>query len=194
MRFVFDELKAAQAAAYLLKLHGGTMNYMVLIKLLYLADRQALIETGSPVTRDRMVSMPHGPVLSNILDLINMGRPQPAGPWFDYITEPSNYDVSLEIDIPASDELSRYELDLLKQVHDRFGSMDKWALRDLTHTLPEWVDPRGSSVPIDPESILRAAGKSPEQIEKMSADAEELWFLDTVEGSARGSRGVVRQP
>jgi hypothetical protein len=33
----FNERKATEAAAYLLKLRGGRMSYMKLIKLLYLA-------------------------------------------------------------------------------------------------------------------------------------------------------------
>lgn len=57
MEFIFDEHKATQAAAYLLRRGGGRMRYMKLIKLLYLADRTALIETGSPITGDRFVAM-----------------------------------------------------------------------------------------------------------------------------------------
>ncbi len=84
MRYLFEEKKAAQAAAYLLKLHGEPMKYFVLIKLLYLADRQSLIETGLPITGDKMVSMPHGPVLSQILDLIQAGKQDDSSPWFHY--------------------------------------------------------------------------------------------------------------
>ena len=39
------------------------MAYIKLIKLMYLADRRCLIETGFPITGDRMVSMPKGPEL-----------------------------------------------------------------------------------------------------------------------------------
>ena len=46
MRFVFDERRAAQAAARLLDKHGGTMPWLKLVKLLYLADRAALVEGG----------------------------------------------------------------------------------------------------------------------------------------------------
>jgi len=55
----FNEAKATQAAALLLKLRGGRMNYMKLIKLLYLVDRTALIRWGRPVTFDSYCSMPH---------------------------------------------------------------------------------------------------------------------------------------
>ncbi len=47
----FDEVRATQAAAVLLKLAGGQMNYTKLIKLLYLADKQTLARVGKPLTR-----------------------------------------------------------------------------------------------------------------------------------------------
>ena len=53
MMLLFNEAKATQAAARLLFLRGGTMSYVKLIKLLYLADREALIRWGRPVTSRR---------------------------------------------------------------------------------------------------------------------------------------------
>ena len=41
MHLQFDEAKATQAAAFFLQLRGGQMHYIKLIKLLYLADREA---------------------------------------------------------------------------------------------------------------------------------------------------------
>ena len=57
IEFVFNERKTAQAAARLLKLHGGKMDYRLLLNLMYLADRQALTETGLPISGDSYVSM-----------------------------------------------------------------------------------------------------------------------------------------
>ena len=74
MEFVFNDRKTAQAAAWLLDRQEGRMPYLKLIKLLYLADRQSLIESGYPITGDRLVSMDRGPVLSRVLDL-NQTRP-----------------------------------------------------------------------------------------------------------------------
>jgi len=179
MRFEFDGLKTAQAARYLLGLNDGTMSYMVLIKLLYLADRRSLIETGAPITGDRMVAMPHGPVLSQTLDQINMGtpvEPDEPTPWYEYVTVPKNYNVSAKKKA-NTDQLSRYELDILEETYTKFGKMSKWALRDFTHTLPEWKDPHGSSLPIEPDTILRAAGKSDAEIEEIIEEAEEVFFI-----------------
>jgi len=177
IEFIFDEKKTAQAAAHLLKLHGGTMNYMVLIKLLYLADRTTLVETGNPITGDKMFSMPHGPVLSRVLDLISMGK-EDSRPWYEYISEPKRkYNVSLVQKDPDADELSAYEIMVLEDIHHKCGSLSKWDLRDFTHTLPEWKDPGGSSIPMLPEEILEAANKSREEIKRIAEDAQELKFL-----------------
>jgi hypothetical protein len=43
--------------------------------------------------------------------------------------------------------------------------------------LPEWKDPQSSSVTIAPEDILRAAGKSDDEIERVAAEAQSLLFM-----------------
>ena len=63
--------------------------------------------------------------------------------------------------------------------------MNKWRLRDYTHTLPEWRDPHGSSFPIDPADILRGEGRSDEEITSLVEKAEEDWFLDSLRLLAR---------
>jgi len=50
------------------------MNYLKLMKLLYLADRESMRRNGRPISGDRYVSMDHGPVLSQTLNLINGAR------------------------------------------------------------------------------------------------------------------------
>jgi len=45
----FQHERATQAAARLLQRRGGRMSYMKLLKLLYLADRKALLSVGRPI-------------------------------------------------------------------------------------------------------------------------------------------------
>ncbi|RLT35059.1 MAG: DUF4065 domain-containing protein [Chloroflexi bacterium] len=170
MQFVFDERKTAQASAYLLSLQGGEMPYMKLIKLLYLADRQSLVESGYPITGDRLVSMDFGPVLSRVLTFIQYGT---SAAWRQYIAGPVNYDVQLAS--PAdTDQLSPYEIEVLDSVNERFGNLDQWQLVKYVHTLPEWEDPEGSMLPIDVRVILREAGKSDDEIRKVSSQVEAI--------------------
>ena len=97
MRLRFNEAKATEAAARLIELRGGKMSYRKLINLLYLADREALLRWGRPITTDRYVSMDHGPVVSNVYELIR-AEPQPGSGqyWRRFVSAPdANYDVSL---------------------------------------------------------------------------------------------------
>lgn len=182
IRFPFRELKAAQAAAHVLKLHDNEMYYLLLIKLLYLADRQALIERGLPITGDRLVSMDNGPVLSKVTDLLTM-EPEPGADgevWRKYVSEPSNYKVKGLRDDPAADELSEYEIAILEEIYAEYGSMDRFERSKWTHDLQEWTDPHGSSLPIDPADILRHAGKSSDEIAEIADEAEQLAFVRKV--------------
>ena len=176
MQFVFNDRKTAQAAAWLLDRHEGRMRFIKLVKLLYLADRQSLVNSGYPITGDRLVSMDYGPVLSRVLNLIT-GERYPGNEqesvWTQYISAPDDYEVSL-LDMPEMDELSAYELGILEDVFEKFGHWDRWELVRYTHTLPEWEDPQGTSIAIDTHVILREAGKSDEEIRATAEQVEAI--------------------
>lgn len=185
MRFIFNEKKAAQAAAYLLKLNGGQMKYLKLIKLLYLADRECLLKTGCPITRDRYVSMDNGPVLSRVYDLIREEPENADDPWYQYISAPEDYTVRLRVQEPDLDELSRYETALLESCFERFRALSGFDLAKLTHKIcPEWRDPQGAALPIAPEEILRVEGKTPEEIEQIRREALDLELIESLEDFA----------
>jgi uncharacterized phage-associated protein len=181
MRFLYNPRKAAQAAAYLVGLNGGQMDTLSLIKILYLSDRKSLSQRGRPITTDAMVSMPHGPVLSRIYDEIK-SKPEEdqVQPWYEYLTERQAHTISLRQPDPPSDELSQYERDILKETHARYGSFRPMELRTFTHRLPEYRDPQGSSLPIDPELILKEEGWSDEDIQDALMSAREEVFLNDV--------------
>jgi uncharacterized phage-associated protein len=182
MKFVFDERKAAQAAAHLLHCHGAPMPYIKLIKLLYLADRRAFIETGHPVTGDRMVSMKNGPVLSKTLDLIRHTGGSGPSVWHEYVSDPELHAVTatcpVELD-EDDDELSQYERSLLDAVFQEFGRTNQWDLVDYTHTLPEWTDPKGSSAAIDPSTILKSEGFTKKEVAAVESEVTAFHDLHT---------------
>jgi uncharacterized phage-associated protein len=174
----FREDKTTQAAARLLKLGGGKMNHMKLIKLLYLAERQALLRWGRPITFDAYSSMPHGPVLSFTLDKINEVPPREGDAksyWQEFISERQDHEVRLLVDAP-NDQLSSAEEQVIDEIFAKFGHMNQWELRDYTHTLPEWQDPNGSSLPIRIRDILLAEGLSDDDVREVedSLRAEAL--------------------
>jgi uncharacterized phage-associated protein len=169
----FDQAKAAQLAGILLQMRGGRMHYMKLIKLMYLADREALLRSGHPITNDAYVSMPHGPVLSATLDLINEG-PDDGTPWHQLIERSTDpYCVRLKAR-PTTDKLSEDEREIAGRVFARYGHMNRYTLRDLLHQiLPEWQDPQGSSLPITYRDILLAGGKSEPEITQILSEIKK---------------------
>ena len=180
LRLRFNERKATQAAAHLLRLRGGRMSYMKLIKLLYLADREALLRWGRPISTDRYVSMDKGPVLSRVLDLASDGDdPENPSIWASSISEPSNHEVQLKGDA-GNDELSDAEAALLDEIFQQHGHMNRWQLVRLTHKLPEWKDPQGSAIPINYRDILKAGGKSELEIAAVEDELAELAETDLV--------------
>ena len=170
MALRFDEAKATQAAAFLLSMRGGRMHYLKLLKLLYLADRIALIRWGIPISTDRYVSMDHGPVLSCVYNLITDEKPKPV--WAQFISAPlGDYEVELLREAPK-DKLSRAEESVLKEVYAEYGYRNRWDIvENVMHRLPEWTDPQGTSIPISVRNILEAAGEDDEEI---SAVVKEL--------------------
>lgn len=170
MNLRYRQERATQAAARLLKLRGGTMSYLKLLKLLYLADRKALLQHGRPITFDRFVSMDHGPVLSQTYNLIVAEEsPGEHSYWREFISEPEHYEVRLRKDAPNG-ELSAAQERVLDEVFEEFGAMGRWDLVKFTHTLPEWENPHGSSIPIALRDVLRGAGVDDEEAEAVEEE------------------------
>jgi uncharacterized phage-associated protein len=170
----FNERRATEAAAKFLKLRGGRMSYLKLIKLLYLLDREALLRWGRPVTTDRYVSMDNGPVVSRIFDLIREEPAPGADPiWRHYISAPTNYEVTLTAE-PATDELSPAEESLIEEIFEKYGKLSRWDLVNLSHNLAEWQDPHGSVIPIEYRDILRAGKKTQSEVAAIEAELEGL--------------------
>jgi len=177
MTLLFNEAKATQAAARLLTLRGGSMSYVKLIKLLYLADREALIRWGRPITTDHYVSMDNGPVVCRIYDLIrNEPPPNCFLVWRKFISIPENYEVHLLGD-PGSGELSGPEQELIDEVFVQHGGQNRWKVVAYTRSLPEWTYPDGGALPIEYRDILKAA-QVPEK--EISAVEESLEYAALV--------------
>jgi len=80
------------------------MNYMRLLKLLYIADREMLAQHAQPITGDRVVAMERGPVLSRTYDLI-LGKTEDATEWAKFIKR-EHYEAVLADD-PGVKQLSK---------------------------------------------------------------------------------------
>lgn len=140
--------------------------------MLYLADRRALELSERPITGDTYVSMKNGPVLSATKDLIGEEKRETSY-WCRHISAPSNYAVRLDTD-PGSDELCDFETEILSEIYEEYGHMDRFVLADLTHVIcPEWKDPEACDskvLPLSVEAILKALDKSPEEIKRIEEE------------------------
>lgn len=163
--FVFDERKATQAACYLLSLNNGHMNYMKMIKLLYLSDRKYILDFSNSITTDCYVSMDNGPVTSNIYDCIKEGRFDNGSYWSSRIRT-EDHDVTLIKNDSYYEYLSPMEMDVISSVNKEFENDREWDVVDYCHkNLAEWQNPAGSSIRISIEDIIKA--------EKSGEEAEE---------------------
>ncbi len=188
---MFDVQKATQIAAYFLWKRGGRMSYLKLMKLMYLAEREYLLRYGERLTGDRMVSLKHGPVLSETYDLFKFG--DQSSEWDNWIAGESNFELSFkkasEVNPSAPldlfDDLSKIDIELFDEIYDKFGRMTRWQLRDLTHSkecCPEWSDPHDSMLPMNLKDILMIHGKTEEDAEKI---IQHLYEIDSVQESLK---------
>jgi hypothetical protein len=172
-RFEFNEMKATAAAAVLLKLDNGVMDYMRLIKLLYIAEREALNRWGKPIVGDTYSSLDQGPILSTTLDLCKY---QSRGVWASQIKRIGMRAVQLYSE-PDLGPLSEAEVALLEEVSRVNREKDQYQLSEETHRFREWKDPKGSRVEILPEEIMRALGKPEDDIREALEEAKQEAFL-----------------
>ncbi|MCX8017632.1 MAG: Panacea domain-containing protein [Rhodocyclaceae bacterium] len=167
---MFNQHKAAQCAAYLLQqAPQQRMSHLKLMKLLYLAEREAIGRFGLPMIGDRLVSMPHGPVLSS------------AGGREDWISNKENHEVALRRSPQPHelDALSPADLEVLDEVWRRFGALDKRTLQDwMRQHCAEWQDPQGLSLPIAYASLAQELGYDKEQAQALAQHIDEQRALD----------------
>jgi uncharacterized phage-associated protein len=169
--FAFKFEKSLQAAAYLLRRESSRqMNYMRLVKVLYMADRESLKARGEPITGDRFAALERGPVLSEVLDLIK-GSHLRSPEWGEFIRR-DEFDVVLARD-PGVTHLSRFEVELLERVAEENRAYDEWDMVKITHQFPEWRknDPGKARKWIPLKDILEAVGR-PADLPDIETDAE----------------------
>ncbi len=165
----FSVERTVQASAILLQAEPGhRMKYIRLLKLLYVADRESMRQTGFPITGDDPYAMRKGPVLTTVLRLVNGMRDSTAAEaaapvWDEWIQPQSDFYVGLLGD-PGHKKLTRREIAILDSVAERYHGQDPWSIIEQLHQeLPEWEKnyPGGnSSAAISAEDILDEVGQS----------------------------------
>ena len=190
---MYNTTKNAQVAAYFTSQEGSTINYVKLLKLMYLSDRECMGRYGFPISYDQFVSMDKGPVLSHAYDLIK-SRPFPdIAKWLEWISPGKEYtviSVKGEIDRAQLMDVSDAEFEILVETWNKFGHMNEWDLVDYVHkNCEEWEDPKDApknSLPIDNKDIFLALGIEEQEAEELANDILSDMELDRM--LAYGSR------
>jgi uncharacterized phage-associated protein len=183
----FDQQRAIEAASTLLAWKGRAIEYLWLIKMLYLADREAILRWERPITYDAYTSMDNGPVLLTVYNMIT-GNVE-SREWKSFIVSypkrsAFRYLVANNGAPARIKKLSTAELELMREVYDRWGSHSWRELIEITHELPEWTDPGGGkSIPIALDYLLRKMNFSAGDIGRIQSEIKEEEALDEVLGT-----------
>lgn len=182
---LYDDRRAAQAAAYLLLLAGGTLEILKLTKLLYLSERLSYELYGEPLTGDQPYALKQGPLLSTIYDRTKKTE-HLNDTWRTWIKGRFGNNITLDhvIGDPREElsSLSRADFDVMDAVWKDFGRMTASQLVTYTHggKCPEWADPGLSSKKIDPDTLLRKVGMKREDAARQIEHLREAGRLKQV--------------
>lgn len=165
----FNEKRATQLASLLLKKKGGRMNTLNLMKLMYFVDREALVRWGWSFTNDQYTSMRKGMVLIETYELLN--EEESPSYWKTFISSPQENMINL-IDETEFTELSQAYMDLVEEIFQKYGHLNRFALIRLHHELPEWIDT--SYLPVEYRTILDVSNKEEEEILEILSEMEAV--------------------
>lgn len=181
---MFNEEKATELAACILS-WGGSMKFIKLLKLIYLADREALDREGHSISTDRWVSMKHGPVPIQTYNLIHQEDDPDRHPvWNQYIENQADYCIGLKKEMGIN-HLSEAERAIAEDVWKQYGHLPPWGSDGIvafTHRLPEWENPEENphgpqATPIPVQRILLALKKSDEEIQAiLDLEQTDAWL------------------
>ena len=189
MEFSFHFDRSLQAAAYLLQREDGGMEYLRLLKLLYIAERELLAHQATPLTGDVFKAMPYGPVLDTVYDLIK-GKHGRSAEWQRSI-QTKHYKVQWVGD-PGTDELSPCVIAKLDEVSQRYQDVDHWMLVNETHQFAEWrkhFPGRGAAI-IPLEDLLWAMNAEEGTLEAIREEQAVGGQLDQILAASRDALGA----
>lgn len=169
--------RAIQAIAVLMRdAHRASMSRLRVLKLLYIAEREVLKETGRPLLGSKVVAMDHGPLHSAVYDLLKGQHIDE--PLFSSYFSRHGYVVTCHGD-PGVAELSPYEIGKLQEVVARYRDADDWFLaHEVTHEFEEWKRSYrpGTSSEIPLESIFAGVGRGSEAGQLVQEEREQAEF------------------
>ncbi|MCY4011987.1 MAG: DUF433 domain-containing protein [Gammaproteobacteria bacterium] len=135
------ERQAAQMAVAFIRKANAPIGKLRLVKLMYLAEREAMLRYLLPIVEDDVCAMQRGMALSATWRLARGARsPMPTGDWGGHIVQTDRgLSVRKGVSVQSLDGLSDDDLHVIQQVWDDYGAMSQDELvHDVHHKLPEW--------------------------------------------------------
>lgn len=176
IKFPYIKERAYNAILWLLRQHGGKMNRLKLMKLVFFVDLEHLARYGRPVIGGHYVAMEHGPVASEMLSDINQTKYCKTGKPFEWV-----YPHDVKATAPVDDEhLSESDIEVLRDINSKYGDMDRFAVRDLTHNFKSWRNnypDDNSSHPLPYEDFFLDIPESCQDMLDIIRDRQEAWAL-----------------
>jgi uncharacterized phage-associated protein len=129
IEFAYDQERARHATLWLLKQHGA-LDHIKLLKLVLLADLEHLARYGRPIVGGEYFAMEHGPVASILYDELKLRSVLGTAAVNDFTLR--------GVEEPNEDYLAETDLEVLREINERFGAWDRYRLSDYTHTLEAW--------------------------------------------------------
>lgn len=107
--------------------YGGRIDEMKLHKLLYLSQRESIIQTGQPLFAEQFKAWKYGPVMQEIRNVYKLGLLYDKAP----------------VSIP--DAL----IPVFDKVFSKYAGKESWSLSRLTHGEYSWQNARKGLGPVD---------------------------------------------
>jgi len=174
IKFPYNRRKAIQAVLWLLNRHGGRLNKMQLIKLVFLADQHHLFCYARPIVGGQYFAMKLGPVPSELLDDIDRSATDGTLPFtlkaYDVVTKTT----------ANEDFLSESDIETLEQINTKYGDMDKYRLSKFTHRLGAFT----ANWPEDSQ------GRNPLPYEDFFLDSKDKSILEIVSDDQQAWAGL----
>ncbi len=134
LRFDFDPNKALQVVLWFLSKHGGELDRMKLLKLIFFADFAFIENYGTAITGGDYVNMKQGPVHSQIYDEFKSPKL-----FKGRIAEGTGFNIVQKSPVNES-VLSQAELETMDSVNSKYGNLDSMSLSKITHNLHLYKD------------------------------------------------------
>jgi uncharacterized phage-associated protein len=170
----FNEVAATAIAVRLLQAAPeNKLNDIHFMKLIYLVERAYLERSSVMLTDSRLVSMEHGPVLSDVYAL--MSGQTTGDTWHENIStvpfcadskESNHIRLLSHAALDPTDHLSRNAIALVDHIWARYGFRSKWSVRDLTHRFGEWnpeAEEKETSIPLTLHDVFSKGFQLPEE-------------------------------